>query len=318
MTELARCALPLYGIDADAGIHLLSHSENTVFRITDPQTKVRTVMRIHRPNYQTRDAIQTELDWMRALNDSGIGTPQAVPATDGSTLQSVTCESIGTRLVALFRWIDGNFPDETNLIPSQRCLGRLSARMHAQSKSWVRPHYFQRMAWDHAGTIGPSAHWGNWRRAPGLTPVQSTVLAETERLLGERLGAFGKTPERFGLIHADLRTANLLVHGTDTNVIDFDDCGLGWFMHDMASTLSFIEHREDREQLMDAWADGYCEVGTLSQAEREEFPTFLMQRRLQLLAWMGSHHETDLARSLGDSWVAKTAELGANYLRKMG
>ena len=34
-----------------------------------------------------------------------------------------------------------------------------------------------------------------------------------------------------------------------------------------------------------------------------------MQRRLQLLAWMGSHSETDLA-ALGGAWVAATAELG--------
>ena len=136
-------------------------------------------------------------------------------------------------------------------------------------------------------------------------------------MLGQRLDAFGTGPERFGLIHADLRSANLLVDGERTHVIDFDDCGLGWFLHDMASTLSFIEHRADRDRLMDAWAEGYCRAGSLSQAERDEFPTFLMQRRLQLLAWMGSHSETDLARSLGGAWVAATAELGADYIRKM-
>jgi hypothetical protein len=43
-----------------------------------------------------------------------------------------------------------------------------------------------------------------------------------------------------------------------------------------------------------------------------------MQRRLQLLAWRGSHHETDLARSLDQEWVSATARMGAEYLRSMG
>ena len=183
--------------------------------------------------------------------------------------------------------------------------------MHAQSRAWRRPGHFERMVWDHAGTVGPAAHWGQWERAPGLTPAQRETLRLTERLLGQRLDAFGTGPERFGLIHADLRSANLLVDGERTHVIDFDDCGLGWFLHDMASTLSFIEHRADRDRLMDAWAEGYCRAGSLSQAERDEFPTFLMQRRLQLLAWMGSHSETDLATA----WAAPGSRRPRNWGR---
>ena len=296
-------------MDARADIGLLSHSENTVFRIEDRRAGFKAAMRIHRPNYQTRNAIQTELDWMRALNEAGIGTPQALPALDGTVLQRVTREPAGTRYVALFRWIDGGFPDPDKLDASQRHLGWLSARMHAQSRlAASRPFRAHGLGPRRHG--GPGRAWGQWERAPGLTPAQRETLSLTERLLGQRLDAFGTGPERFGLIHADLRSANLLVDGERTHVIDFDDCGLGWFLHDMASTLSFIEHRADRDRLMDAWAEGYCQAGSLSQAERDEFPTFLMQRRLQLLAWMGSHSETDLARSLGGAWVAATAELG--------
>jgi hypothetical protein len=40
---------------------------------------------------------------------------------------------------------------------------------------------------------------------------------------------FGADHERFGLIHADLRLANLLVWQEKTRVIDFDDCGFGWW-----------------------------------------------------------------------------------------
>jgi Ser/Thr protein kinase RdoA (MazF antagonist) len=318
MAMLVQRVLPYYGYSSDADIRLLSHSENTVFRIADARHTAPAVIRVHRPDYQTRNAIQTELDWMRALNESGVGTPQAIAALDGSYVLPAAHDAIGTRFVVMFDWIDGESPDQDRLMPSQRTLGRISAQMHAQSKRWQRPDYFERTLWNDEGLVGVSAHWGRWDQAPGVTPEQTAVLQRTETLMKQRLARFGQSPERFGLIHADLRIANLLVHGETTNVIDFDDCGVGWFLHDMASTLSFIEHRDDREALMDAWALGYSDAGTLSQDERDEFPTFLMQRRLQLLAWMGSHYETDLARSLGDRWVAQTAVLGEDYLRRMG
>ena len=166
-----------------------------------------------------------------------------MPALDGTVLQRVTREPAGTRYVALFRWIDGGFPDPDKLDASQRHLGWLSARMHAQSRAW-RPGHFERMVWDRRHG-GPGRALGTvWERAPGLTPAQRETLRLTERLLGQRLDAFGTGPERFGLIHADLRSANLLVDGERTHVIDFDDCGLGWFLHDMASTLQL--HRAPR------------------------------------------------------------------------
>ncbi|WVM92198.1 phosphotransferase [Halopseudomonas pachastrellae] len=43
------------------------------------------------------------------------------------------------------------------------------------------------------------------------------------------------------MIHADLRLTNLLRHQQQTRVIDFDDCGQGWYLHDLAAALSFEE-----------------------------------------------------------------------------
>jgi Ser/Thr protein kinase RdoA (MazF antagonist) len=47
--------------------------------------------------------------------------------------------------------------------------------------------------------------------------------------------------------------ANLLIHQGNIRVIDFDDCGLGWFLYDIGAALSFMEDREDVPELVDAW-----------------------------------------------------------------
>ena len=85
-----------------------------------------------------------------------------------------------------------------------------------------------------AGAAGRTASgWAgrSWRRSAGA--------AARSR---QRLRRFGAGPDRFGLIHADMRLANLLVSGADLHVIDFDDCGFGWFIFDIGASLSFIEH----------------------------------------------------------------------------
>jgi Ser/Thr protein kinase RdoA (MazF antagonist) len=66
------------------------------------------------------------------------------------------------------------------------------------------------------------------------------------------------------LVHADLRLANLLVDGDRITVIDFEDCGLSWYLYDLACALTFNEGRPDVPELIGLWVDGYRQVEPLS------------------------------------------------------
>ncbi len=57
---------------------------------------------------------------------------------------------------------------------------------------------------------------------------------ETVRVATRELGA---QPDTFGLIHADLHQENYLFHGGMARAIDFDDCGWGFYLYDLAVTL---------------------------------------------------------------------------------
>ena len=83
------------------------------------------------------------------------------------------------------------------------------------------------------------------------------MLEQALALIERRLERFGTGPERFGLVHADLRLANLLVDGKHLRIIDFDDCGFSWFMYDFATAVSFIEHEPNVPELLEAWIGGY-------------------------------------------------------------
>ena len=130
----------------------------------------------------------------------------------------------------------------------------------------------------------------------------------------DELEAFGDSEDRFGLIHADLRLANLLVDAERLTVIDFDDCGFGWYLYDFAAAISFIETSPQIPALQQSWATGYKSVSPLSRDEENALPMFVMLRRILLTAWIGSHPETPTATSLGSAYTGATVALAEAYL----
>ena len=313
--HLATAALPRWGLGG-ADITLINHSENWTYRVMPLGAPRPVILRVHRPDYHTTDGIRSELAWMRALqSDAGVSTPQAITAKDGADIQWVEHPSVGGgHNCVLFELIDGTEPPQDNLVAPFRQLGEVTARCHNHSQAWQRPAYFERLCWNFEHSFGAKANWGRWQDGPDCTPDRAKMLQRAVDLMQRRLERFGQGSDRYGLIHADFRLANLLVHNGDVRVIDFDDCGLGWFLYDAATAVSFFEDRADVPELMEAWKDGYRCERPLTKADEEELWTFILMRRMTLFAWMGSHSETDLARTEGPGYSTGTCELAERYL----
>ena len=320
--RLATAALGHYDLPADAGAHLVNISENATYRIDVPAGGERWALRVHREGYHTRNEIASELAWLTALREGGtVLTPTPIAGTDGEIIQVVADDALPRpRHVVLFAWEEGEEPDEEaqDLRGPFEVLGELTARMHTHVRRWRKPAGFERFTWDYDTTLGNRPHWGSWRDGSGLTPETEVLFARTVDLVRRRLGDYGKSPRRFNLIHGDMRLANLLIDGGTTKVLDFDDCGFGWLMYDCATTVSFFEHKREVPELIAAWLRGYRRLIDLPRAEEEEIPTFVMLRRLLLVAWIGSHSETELARSMGVAYTEGTAPLCEEYLSRFG
>jgi Ser/Thr protein kinase RdoA (MazF antagonist) len=317
---LAEAALPRWGLEG-AALKMINHSENTTYLVA-PAGDVRPViLRVHRPGYHTVDGIRSELAWMRALQaEGGVPTPQAIPGRDGEDVQTVSHPSLGTpRNCVLFHFIEGAEPQQDHdLTEPFKQLGEVTARTHLHSMRWRRPAFFERTVWDFEHSIGATPNWGPWTEGPDMTPARLPLLQKLVAAMGRRLAAYGQGQDRYGLIHADFRLANLLIHQGDIRVIDFDDCGLGWFLYDAGTAVSFFEHKPEVPGLIDAWAEGYRRVRPLSKEDEAELPTFVMLRRMILFAWMGSHAETDLAKQEGPAYADGTCEMAERYLTKFG
>lgn len=321
LEELASSAARHYELPVDIDLSMVNLSENATYRVEAPASGERWALRVYRDGYHSRNAIASELAWMQALRRDGVApTPIPVPGRNGDLIQEIGHATISRpRNVVLFQWESGAEPsEEDDLTGKFEILGEITARMHQHSRQWRRPGGFERFVWDFETSIGDKPHWGRWRDGMGIDEAKETLFAETAALLRRRLERFGKGADRFGLVHCDMRLANLLIDGDEVKPIDFDDCGFSWYLYDAATAVSFFEHQPHVPELMTAWAKGYRKLIDLPKEDEAEIPTFVMLRRMLLVAWIGSHAETELAKSMGISYTEGTVGLCEDYLERFG
>jgi len=330
VTAAARAALADYGIRPDAEVRLLNVSENATFLVTEPDAGP-SVLRVHRLGYHSQQAIASELAWMDALQaEAGVRTPRVLPAADGRRVVAVTARSSASqhgasshheasRYCVRFEFLPGTEPPGSGGGAAAAAhfaeLGEITARMHAHARAWDRPPWFTRFRWDVDAAFGPRPRWGRWQDGLGIGPAEAEILGRLERRLRDRLAAFGTGPERFGLVHADTRLANLLVHDGTTAVIDFDDSGFAWYLYDLGTAVSFFEDDPAVPDLIACWLDGYRRAGArLSPEDEAEIWTFILFRRLLLVAWIGSHLAAAGAAELGAGYTRASCDLAEWYL----
>lgn len=307
-------ALPLWPGFERGEATLINLSENHTFRI-DRADGGKAVLRVHRPGYHSRLGIESELAWMQALRrDAGLFTPQPLAGMNGALVQEAHFLGQPRHMVA-FAFEEGSEPRVgDDLAPIFKQLGGLAARCHSHVIAWTPPRPFERQVWTSGAILDRDAIWGDWRAAPGVSGTVRSTLDRLDSHLRRQLAAYGTGPDRFGLIHADMRLANLLVSDGVTRLIDFDDSGVCWFGYDFGAAVSFFEDSDTVPALRAAWLEGYREYRSYGAEHEAMLDAMVMLRRMALLAWTGSHAETELAQSLHSRFAQGTAEMAERYL----
>ena len=322
--NIASQAIQFYPHLAQASVELLNYSENATYLVRKPSAdgEEKYILRVNKPGYHTKEEIAGELAWLKTIRDlSRFEVAMPIAGKNGEYIQTVNLPNDPRDYYCiLFTFLDGEAPDENKegeLIPQFETLGEITAHLHEHSiRNHVRFASIKRLTWDYENILGEKPKWGRWQDGKGITPERRELFERVSQTIQKRLEKFGKDPTRFGLIHSDLRLANLLISGQQIKVIDFDDCGFGWYLYDLATALSFIEHKPYVPALVQSWLKGYRKVRPLSEEEEREIPTFIMMRRLQLIAWIGSR-ENETALQLGEKYSEDSDLLARNYLLDM-
>lgn len=311
----AREALTAWDLP-DQEPELLKYRENAVFKVL-LNGGGKAALRLHRPGYHSEAALRSELLWMDDLRRNGLSVPQPIAAGDGVLL--VRLNGAEPQFADLIGWVEGRQIGEggkplehpaNEIARIYHSLGAAMAMMHDISDRWTPPSDFSRPAWDGAGLLGENPLWGRFWDCAGLSVAGGAFLADLRSRLQRRLDAVGATLD-YGLIHADLVRENVLVDGERVAVIDFDDCGYGFRLFDIATAL--LRSRRDRhyESIKASLVAGYRSQRALGDGALAHLPLFMLLRALTYIGWVGDRPDLPDAAERMARYVADVRELAA-------
>jgi Ser/Thr protein kinase RdoA (MazF antagonist) len=267
VAALGRYPLP------DGRLTFVTHGENTTFR--HDSAAGRYLVRVHRRQRHGRDvdstaAIRSELAWLRALRtDTDLAVPEPLAALDDAL--AVEASAAGeTRICSMLRWMDGRI-HETSAHPVHLFrLGNAMARLHDHADGWTPPPDFVRIRWDHGTFFEDGMVYGETpaRGCWALLPAEVRTRFES---VAARMADVMPDVGGVGLIHADLHLGNVLFHRGGVGLIDFDDCGTGPRLYELAVALWELRDRPDHDVFWEALLSGYRRWRDIDAGHLDDF-----------------------------------------------
>ena len=258
LRQVALAALNHYPLP-EGHLRFISHGENTTFR--HDSTVGSYLVRVHRPqrhgrNVNSAAAISSEIAWLRAIRaDIDLAVPEVLLARDGAP--TVTATAVGqTRICSVLRWMEGRIHETSGRPLHLSRLGGAMAQLHRHADAWKQPPDFVRIRWDYETFFGNVMVYGDTPAAEcwALLPV------EVRSRFGAVAAKMADIMPRVGdvnLIHADLHLGNALFHRGRVKLIDFDDCGTGPRLYELAVALWELRDGPDYLAFREALLAGY-------------------------------------------------------------
>jgi Ser/Thr protein kinase RdoA (MazF antagonist) len=301
---LALAALGQYDL-VHPQLTLLSNHEHTLFRVdvstTAPANPQRFVLRMYHPAAFDADSVALELEWLTALaRDTPLHVPQPVATPAHAFLIHASHPGVPeSRMCVLFRWVSGRHMRQKLYPGVLQRLGQCIGHLHNYSEHFHPSHGRVGQRWDWERVFGGQSIVGpasNWTLLSSNQQILFRTTAERIRATMQRLG---DNPSVFGLIHADIHTANYLVERGRIGLIDFEDCGWGYYLYDLAVVLDEIEaeYVEQAVVLRAALLHGYRQIRPLCAEHEALLDIFITMRLAELVRWFGSSNKPEFEPS---------------------
>ena len=285
MRQLAEAALASYDLPG-ARLTFLRAGDNLLYRVATPNGD-RFLLRLHESSRRSADELRSELLWLTALRQGGgLVVPEPIPTRNGAPLVEVADGGVpGSRRCVLLRWVTGRQRSANLTRADARGIGRCLAQLHDFARGWSAPAGFARPRWDPERWIGASSSL--WTRGEQVyTGADLAVFAAASRRIRADLRALGEGPATFGLIHADLAPSNVVFSAGVARAIDFEECGWGYYLFDIAVALTALaDYGERGGRLQGAFLDGYRSASSPPEVGAEYRETFMALVMIKIVEW---------------------------------
>jgi len=222
--------------------------------------------------------------------------PEPVPTVEGRMVGKLPALEDGKEYPChLTKWVPGRqLTKGLRLIHFER-LGRLMAGLHNHAETFKPPRWFVRPRWDGAML----ERWMELIRqgqAVGLVPEKYVpTFALATRRVKALMREMGESRDVFGMIHADLGDSNCLFHKAQAGAIDFELCGFGYYLSDIAESLWGLQHMPEYPEIRRALVAGYRQVRRLPPEQERCVATFAGLSAVTTIGFLVQQKRQDLS-----------------------
>jgi len=256
-----------YHLGAGTTCRLIRAAINHVYLVTDGKHKY--VFRLYSLNWRSETEITEELKLLNLLKENGIPVSFALPDPDGNYIQRLPAPE-GMRMGVLFSYAKG----EKTLSFSETLhhkLGVIMARMHQVTKDMV----IERILYTPQVLLVDS-----FELIKQYISIDTEEMQWMHRVQRYMLRQYYNAPAhllRKGVVHLDIWFDNMNIHDNEeVTIFDFDFCGNGWLLHDVAYYMLQLFNTEREpgqyELKLEAFLKGYESITPIPEVEKQLIP----------------------------------------------
>lgn len=306
--NLAHAALQAWHIEPHT-VTLVQYENNAVYRVSGAEGEY--ALRINRPAHKPLQWIESELMWLHTLHTIPmLHVPRPMRDVYRGQLTGVD----GEVYAVLFEWLEGDALPPAEHTPSHLyAVGQHAAHLHATP--FERPATFDRPILDHEGLFGERSAYHPREHAHLISPFAQSVLSAVAEQVGQVMDALAQHADQMGMIHGDMIFKNILFHHEQVRLIDFDDCGTGYYLYELACPLLFYRHLPNYADLKTALLEGYTHIRPLPPAYRDALETFIAARYVASCRWVASNAAHPSLRGRASQIIDERAHELERYLQ---
>jgi len=267
-----------YPIDVKSAVSI-NYEYNATLKVetTDGQL---FALRINTNSPRTPENLRAEIAFVRFLAEDGrVKVPHPIENREGNFYTSILHEASGRMFhCVLYSWILGEELEDEPTDEQLSALGVAMATMHVAAQDFELPE----------GSSLPTFDDPLWWTEDFLLSEKSILDAEAKDLISRALSAIKSGVAKFYasetpiLIHADMHGGNVLWYENSLSIIDFDDCGFGFPLQDLATALYYLDTPEQDAALR----RGYESIAPVPECSEKEMKMLFLQRRIVLLNYL--------------------------------
>lgn len=286
----ARHLVPLfqvqYDLSNDTTCRLLKAGVNHTYLVTDGDK--RFIFRVYCIHWRTQTDIAEEIRLLELLKAEGLPVSYPITDYDGGYMQVLQAPE-GVRYGVLFSFAEG---DKLIQLPLEmhKKIGGIMARMHqvTVNKTVERVRYTPEVM-----VLDPV------EKMKGYISMETTEMQWMMKAQAYMLKVYDGIDHgqvRHGVVHMDVWSDNMAIHGEDVTIFDFDFCGNGMLCYDIGYYILqlFNTERENLEvwkEKVTAFLEGYEEVTKINEEEKRLLPALGMSMYFFYLGVQSQRYE---------------------------